>query len=57
MKKVGKVFGYLLPKLKILEPKFTDQSKYDITEYFKSDPGNYAGKIVPGTGRSIILAA
>lgn len=56
MKQVAKAIGYLLPTVKLLEPKFVDGNKYDMSEHIKGEPRNYLGRLIPGSVRNILNA-
>ena len=56
MKKVGRILGYLAPKLKLTEQSFTGATKYDLTEVQKANPHMYNAKHVSGSVRVVLKA-
>lgn len=56
MKKVGKLLGYLAPKLKLAQQSFTSTTKYDTEKLVKSNPFIYNDRHVPGSIRVALNA-
>lgn len=55
MKKVGKVIGYFLPKIKLTK-QGDDDTKYDVSDLVLANPYNYNGRNIPGTIRVVLNA-
>lgn len=55
MKKLGKVIGYFLPKLKLTE-QGNDDLRYDLDDIVKTNQLNYNGRNIPGTIRVVLNA-
>jgi len=56
MKKIGKVIGYLAPKLKLSSQCFNSTTKYDTEKLVKSNPYLYNDRHVPGSIRAALNA-
>lgn len=56
MKKVGRVLGYLAPKLKLVDQSLSGSTKYNLDKYQKENPNFYNGKHVPGSVRVALKA-
>ena len=56
MKKIGKILGYLTPKLKFLSQSFTSTTKYDTEKILKANPYIYNDRHVPGSVRATLNA-
>lgn len=55
-KKLGKLLGYLAPKLKFLSQGFTSATKYDTTKIQCANPYIYNDKHIPGSVRVALTA-
>lgn len=55
MKKIGKVIGYFLPKIKLTE-QGNDDIRYDVEHLVKANELNYNGRNIPGTIRVVLNA-
>lgn len=55
MKKLGKVIGYFLPKIKLTE-QGNDDIRYDVEHLVKANHLNYNGRNIPGTIRVVLNA-
>lgn len=54
MKKIGKLLGAWVPRLKIVNQNFGGATKYDQTDRMLKDPHFYNGKVVPGTVKMVL---
>ena len=54
MKKLVKLVGSCLPKLKVVEQTYYSTTKYDQTDKIMQDPYLYKDKIVPGTMKVVL---
>jgi hypothetical protein len=56
MKKIGKIIGYLTPKLKLTHQSFSSTTKYDTEKIVKSNMYLYNDRHVPGSVRAALNA-
>jgi len=56
IKKIGKIIGYLIPKLKLTQQSFTSTTKYDTAERVKADLNFYNDRHIPGSVRAALNA-
>lgn len=55
MKKLGKIIGYFLPKIKLTE-QGSDDLKYEVDDLVKANTLNYNGRHIPGSIRAVLNA-
>lgn len=55
MKKIGKIIGYFLPKIKMTQ-QGSDDTKYEFKDVKKTFPNHYTGRNIPGTIRVVLNA-
>ena len=55
MKKLGKIIGYFLPKIKLTQ-QGTDDTKYQFKDTHRTFPNHYTGRNIPGTYRVVLNA-
>ncbi len=55
MKKIGKVIGYFLPKIRLTQQGH-DDTKYFFKDAQKAFPNHYTGRNIPGTIRVVLNA-
>lgn len=56
MKKVGKLIGYFLPKIKLTYQSFTSSTKYNTEKIVKENPYFYNDRHIPGSVRVALNA-
>lgn len=56
MKKIGKLIGYLMPKIRLTSQSFSSSTKYDTEKIVKANPYLYNGRHVPGSVRVALKA-
>ena len=56
MKKIGKLIGYLMPKIRLTSQSFSSSTKYYTEKIVKANPYLYNGRHVPGSVRVALKA-